>query len=79
MSNTEIWNLRMKKSQNNILPFLDVNINTTDGSFATSIYRKNTFTGLLLNFNAFCPVQWKRGLILGCYTGLILYVHHGHL
>ena len=42
------------------LPFLDVNIFMKDNIFETCIFRKETFTGLLLNFKAMCPVQWKK-------------------
>ena len=49
---------------NNKLPFLDVFINTED-TLQTSIYRKDTYTGLLLNYNSVCPRQWKVGLING--------------
>lgn len=36
-----------------------------NSDFETHIFRKATFTGLLLNFNAMCPENWKKGLILG--------------
>ena len=51
--------------QNNTLPFLDLEISMNNQEFETKIYRKVTFTGLLLNFNAICPIQWKKGLITG--------------
>ena len=54
-----------EESQHNHLPFLDIDIVLKDGEFITSIYRKDTFTGLLVNFHAVCPIQWKRGLIVG--------------
>ena len=54
-----------EEGENNTLPFLDVNIIMKDDEFETHIYRKTTFTGLLLNFHAMCPEQWKKGLILG--------------
>ena len=46
------------------LPFLDVMIDT-ENSLQTSIYRRNTHTGLLLNYNSICPKQWKDGLMNG--------------
>ena len=46
------------------LPFLDVLVNINVNSFETSVYRKETHTGVFLNFNAAAPNQWKRGLIL---------------
>lgn len=46
------------------LSFLDVNIDVQNGKPIFSIFRKETYTGLLLNFHAFCPFTWKRSLIL---------------
>jgi len=48
------------------LPFLDTAIslpNIDDGIFTSDVYRKPTYTGLLLNFHAICPFKWKLGLI----------------
>ena len=46
------------------LPFLDVQVDVNGaGSALFSIFRKPTNTGLTLNFNAFCPLVWKRALI----------------
>ena len=48
----------------NKIPFLDILITSSEkGDFHTSVYRKNTFTGLLLNFNSFTPLKYKLGLI----------------
>ena len=44
---------------NNILPFLDLNIKRTESGFSTSIYRKDTFTGLGSHFLSFEPVKYK--------------------
>ena len=46
------------------ISFLDVNINMTN-TVETSVFRKDTYTGLLLNFEANCPKQWQSGLVLG--------------
>lgn len=46
------------------LPFLDINIDITNNVLNTSVYRKPTYTNLLLNFKAICPNSWKRGLLL---------------
>ena len=46
------------------LPFLDVEVTTTESRIETKIYRKQTHTNLLLNFNAICPMNWKSGLII---------------
>ena len=46
------------------LPFLDVEVTKTESGIETKIYRKQTHTNLLLNFNAICPINWKSGLII---------------
>ena len=43
----------------NSLPFLDLNIKRTESGFVTSIYRKDTFTGLGLHFLSFEPFKYK--------------------
>ena len=53
---------------NKELPFLDVKVVMKDIEFETSIYRKDTYTGLLLNYSAMCPLIWKKGLVLGLLT-----------
>ncbi|MCG8430365.1 MAG: hypothetical protein MJA29_04255, partial [Candidatus Omnitrophica bacterium] len=48
------------------LPFLDTLVslpNVDEGHASTEVYRKPTFTGLLLNANAICPQKWKLGLM----------------
>ena len=52
----------IEKEQNKQLPFLDI-LNDNDGQFTTSVYRKKTFTGLLLNQTSFTPTSYKTGLI----------------
>jgi len=41
------------------LNFLDVCISRGESGFATSVYRKPTFTGLGTNFYSFMPIQFK--------------------
>ena len=54
----------METEVENKIPFLDILITSSEkGDFHTSVYRKNTFTGLLLNFNSFTPLKYKLGLI----------------
>ena len=49
---------------NNRLPFLDVLvIRRSDGSTATTMYRKATWKGLYTCFSSFVPFSYKRGLI----------------
>ena len=45
------------------LAFLDTSISLTDKGCEYNVYRKKTFTNLCLNFNAFCPMSWKLGII----------------
>ena len=42
---------------------LDIDINITDNTLDTTVYRKPTYTGLLLNLAATVPMQWKAGLL----------------
>ena len=56
---------------NDTLPFLDVLVSRRSGSFATSVYRKPTFTGLGTHFLSFIPEIFKRNsiktLVHRCY------------
>ena len=48
------------------IAFLDTFISlpdTDNGKFTSKVFRKSTFTGLLLHFTAVCPKKWKFGLI----------------
>ena len=45
------------------LSFLDVMVDTSGARFDLNVFRKDTYTNLLLNFNAYCPYSWKLGLI----------------
>ena len=45
------------------LSFLDIHVKRGDDEFSTSVYRKPTFSGLYLNFGAFAPLTYKKGLI----------------
>ena len=47
----------------NSLPFLDTEITIREGSLESSVWRKPTHTGFLLNYHAVCPLKWKSGLI----------------
>ena len=54
----------MEEEKNNTLPFLDILITKVENivgqtQFSTSIYRKPTFTGLLLKWNSFVPYFYK--------------------
>ena len=48
------------------LSFLDtcISLPTSDEeSFSSKVFRKSTYTGLMLNFSAMCPQKWKFGLL----------------
>lgn len=47
------------QEQNNELPFLDVLIRRNKDYFETSVYRKPTYTGLLLKWSSFVPKSYK--------------------
>ena len=44
------------------LPFLDIDISRSESKFATSVYRKPTFTGLFTKFHSFIPNTHKQNL-----------------
>ncbi len=44
--------------------FLDVNIESTNGRFVTSVYRKKTFSGVFSNYDSFIARVFKVGLVL---------------
>ena len=57
-------NIKFTK-ENNVngsLPFLDILIANAK-TLSTTVYRKSTYTGLLLNFKSFAPFQYKTRLI----------------
>ena len=46
-----------ERERNGQLPFLDVLISFVNNGFSTSVYRKNTFKGLLNNYMNFTPFR----------------------
>ena len=48
---------------NGTLPFLDVVVNINLYNVETWVYRKDTYTGVMLNFSSIAPLKWKRSLI----------------
>ena len=50
---------------NGSLPFLDVRVTRSPErhTFETTIYRKPTFTGLMINWNSFVPLQYKKASV----------------
>ena len=56
----------LEMENNDSLPFLDVLITRSeDMTISTSIYRKDTFSGLLMQYDSFLPPSFKRNLISG--------------
>ena len=51
------------QEQNNKLPFLDVLVRRNKKMFETSVYRKPTYTGLLLKWSSFVPKNYKISVI----------------
>ena len=49
----------METETNNRLNFLDVTISKSPSHFSTNVFRKDTYTGLGLNFYNFCPDIYK--------------------
>ena len=52
-------NFSMDTEVDNKLPFLDILVSRSNGNFVTGIFRKNTFTGLGLNFFSHCFNSFK--------------------
>ena len=52
-----------EEEENNVLPFLDVNVYRDADKFSSTVHRKATFSGVYTNFHSFIPVLYKRGLL----------------
>ena len=52
-----------EKEENNSLPFLDVHVEHTKGSYEPKVYRKPTFTGQYLHWESFTPIKRKASLV----------------
>ena len=63
--NTQHPNMRFTSEleEDNILPFLDIKVIRFGDGFATSVYRKPTFSGVYTNYSSFLPEIYKSGLI----------------
>ena len=53
----------IEEEENDRLPFLDIEIRRENGKLVTSVYKKNTFSGVYLNFDSYLPKEYKQGLI----------------
>ncbi|CAF1103104.1 unnamed protein product [Didymodactylos carnosus] len=51
------------EDENNIIPFLDVQITRSSPGFSTKVYRKPTFTSLLTRWDSYVPDIYKRNAI----------------
>ena len=51
------------EKKNDSLPFLDVDVEHTKGSYETKVYRKPTFTGQYLRWESFTPIKRKASLV----------------
>ena len=71
--NTKHNNIKftMEGENEGTLPFIGVTVTRDNEGFHTSVYRKPTFTGLLMNFNSYLPHIFKTNLI-----GTLLYRAH---
>ena len=52
-------NFTCEIEENDSISFLDCLITRNGDKLDTSVYRKNTFTGLGLSFFSFCPIMFK--------------------
>ena len=52
-----------EEENDNVLPFLDVNVYRDANRFSSTVHRKDTFSGVYTNFESFMPVTYQRGLI----------------
>ena len=52
-----------EKEKNDSLPFLDIHVEHTKGSYETKVYRKPTFTGQYLRWESFTPMKRKASLV----------------
>ena len=56
-------NFTHEKSDNGVLPFLDVRVQAVDGGFKTSVYTKSTNTGMCMNGESECPTRYHASVI----------------
>jgi hypothetical protein len=52
-----------EEENENVLPFLDVNVFRDADRFSSTVHRKDTFSGVYSNFESFMPIAYKKGLI----------------
>ena len=49
----------VEAEKNDALPLLDINMQRENGKFVSSVYRKETFSGVYTNFTSFIPLEFK--------------------
>ena len=54
------------------IPFLDTKVSLNNKSVSTTVFRKKTDTGVVLNYTAIAPSKWKKSLVK-CF------LHRAHL
>ena len=57
------FNFLFETKKDGQMSFLDVNVFRENGKFVTTIYRKETFTGVYTSFSSFIPLQHKFDLV----------------
>ena len=56
----------IETEMNGSLSFLDMKIFRENDKFVTSVFRKETFSGVYTNFTSFIPLEYKFGLVTPC-------------
>ena len=56
-------NFTFEVEEDNRLAFLDVNVYRDSDKFSSSVHRKDTFSGVFTNYEAFIPDIYKEGLV----------------
>ena len=56
-------NFTFEQEKNGKLSFLDAEVLRDGNTFATSVYRKPTFSGVYIHFDSFLPSTYKIGMI----------------
>ena len=63
LKDNSVLDFTSELSVGNKIPFLDVNVDGSNGKYVTSVYRKPTDSGKCLNGNSECPETYKRSVI----------------
>ena len=63
MNSKHINIFSFKTEKNDQMSFLDVNVFRENGKFMTNFYRKETFSGVYINFYTFIPLEQIFGMV----------------